>query len=179
MLLDPGDRSWVTGYIRPMRASTLLLIGAALAAATGCSVNTSGKSNSSQVTGEPETLQYAPSLDVQLGQMTKTSSGLLYLDRQLGTGAVAERGKRVSVGYVGSLANGMVFDRSDAGDPIEFLLGRGQVIDGWDEGIAGMKVGGKRLLVIRPSLAYGNASPGAGIPANATLVFEVTLDGVR
>jgi FKBP-type peptidyl-prolyl cis-trans isomerase len=162
-----------------MRPIRLLIICAALAAATGCSVNTSGKSNSSSVTGEPETLQYAPSLNVQLDQMTKTASGLLYLDRQVGTGAVAERGKRVSVGYVGSLANGQVFDKSDPGDPIEFLLGRRQVIDGWDEGIAGMKVGGKRLLVIRPSLAYGNASPGAGIPPNATLVFEVTLDGVR
>jgi FKBP-type peptidyl-prolyl cis-trans isomerase len=131
------------------------------------------------VAGEPETLQYAQKLDVHLDQMTKTPSGLLYLDRTIGTGASAEKGKRVSVGYVGSLADGMVFDQSAAGDPIQFVLGRGRVISGWDEGIAGMKVGGKRLLVIRPSLAYGNASPGAGIPPNATLVFEVTLEGVQ
>jgi FKBP-type peptidyl-prolyl cis-trans isomerase len=73
----------------------------------------------------------------------------------------------------------MIFDRSGRGSPIQFTLGEGEVIRGWDEGIAGMKVGGRRLLVIRPSLAYGDASPGAGIPANATLVFDVTLDGVE
>jgi FKBP-type peptidyl-prolyl cis-trans isomerase len=139
----------------------------------------SGKPNAMQLTGEPETLQYAPALNVQLDRMTKTPSGLLYMDREIGTGAGAAKGKRVSVGYVGSLANGKIFDQSGPGDPIQFVLGRGQVISGWDEGIAGMKVGGKRLLVIRPSLAYGNASPGAGIPPNATLVFEVTLDGVQ
>jgi FKBP-type peptidyl-prolyl cis-trans isomerase len=110
--------------------------------------------------------------------MTRTPSGLLYLDRQVGTGATAVAGRRVSVGYVGSLANGFVFDQSGMGTPIEFVLGARQVIDGWDEGIAGMKVGGRRLLVVRPSLAYGDASPGAGIPPNATLVFDVTLDGV-
>jgi len=132
-----------------------------------------------QLAGEPETLQYAQKLNVQLDRMTKTPSGLLYLDRAVGTGAVAEKGKRVSVGYVGSLADGNVFDQSGPGSPYQFVLGRGAVIAGWDEGIVGMKVGGKRLLVIRPSLAYGNASPGAGIPPNATLVFEVTLDGVQ
>lgn len=160
-----------------MRYHTVLMTAAVLAA-SGCSMSSSGKP-SMKVTGEPETLQYAQKLDVHLDQMTKTPTGLLYLDRIVGTGATAQKGKRVSVGYVGSLADGMVFDQSSAGDPIQFVLGQGRVISGWDEGIAGMKVGGKRLLVIRPSLAYGNASPGAGIPPNATLVFEVTLDGVQ
>lgn len=130
------------------------------------------------VAGEPETLKYADELKVELDKMTRTSSGLLYIDRQVGSGATAVAGKPVAVGYVGALADGFVFDRSGMGSPIEFMLGEGEVIDGWDEGIAGMKVGGRRLLVIRPSLGYGSASPGAGIPANATLVFDVTLEGV-
>jgi len=162
-----------------MRYRILLLAAVALGSASGCSMGASGKPNATQLTGEPETLQYAPALNVQLDRMTKTPSGLLYLDREIGTGAAAEKGKRVSVGYIGSLANGKIFDQSGPGDPIQFVLGQGRVISGWEEGIAGMKVGGKRLLVIRPSLAYGNASPGAGIPPNATLVFEVTLDGVQ
>ena len=111
--------------------------------------------------------------------MTRTQTGLYYLDRVVGTGPTAEYGKVVSVGYVGTLADGFIFDRSGNGDPIQFTLGEGEVILGWDEGIAGMKVGGRRLLVIRPSLGYGNVSPGAGIPPNATLVFELTLDGVE
>ena len=132
-----------------------------------------------RVAGEPESLTYAERLKVDLSKMTRTESGLYYLDRTVGTGAVATAGRIVKVGYVGSLANGFVFDQSGAGDPYEFTLGEGEVILGWDEGIQGMKVGGSRLLVVRPSLAYGDASPGAGIPPQATLVFEVTLDGVE
>lgn len=135
------------------------------------------KQSPKQVTGEPETLKYADELKVELDQMTRTPSGLLYLDRQIGTGATAVHGKPVAVGYVGTLADGVEFDRSGMGSPYEFMLGEGEVIVGWDEGIAGMKVGGRRLLVIRPSLGYGNNSPGAGIPPNATLVFDVTLEG--
>ena len=137
------------------------------------------KHGTRQVTGEPETLKYADELKVQLDAMTRTQTGLYYLDRVTGSGPTAEMGKVVSVGYVGTLVDGTVFDRSGTGDPIQFTLGEGEVILGWDEGIAGMKVGGRRLLVVRPSLAYGNASPGAGIPPNATLVFEVTLEGVE
>ena len=162
-----------------MTTQTFLIIAAAAGSITGCSVKPQQNQAMTKLSGEPETLTYAASLNVQLDKMTRTPSGLLYLDRTLGTGALAEKGKRVSVGYVGSLADGSVFDQSGPGDPIQFVLGQRRVIAGWDEGIAGMKVGGKRLLVIRPSLAYGNSSPGAGIPSNATLVFEVTLDGVQ
>ena len=132
-----------------------------------------------QVAGEPEALKYADQLKVDLSEMTRTASGLYYFDRTIGSGAVAEPGKIVSVGYVGTLVDGVVFDRSATGQPIQFTLGEGEVILGWDEGIAGMKVGGRRQLVVRPSLAYGNDTPGAGIPPNATLVFDVTLDGVE
>lgn len=164
-----------------MRNRLFLISALALwaGAAPGCNMTSARNQNPNQVAGEPETLKYADSLDIPLDRMTRTRTGLLYLDRQVGTGAVAENGKRVAVGYVGFLSNGMIFDQSAPGAPYQFVLGRGRVIDGWDEGIAGMKVGGKRLLVVRPSLAYGNASPGAGIPPNATLVFEVSLDGVQ
>jgi FKBP-type peptidyl-prolyl cis-trans isomerase len=160
------------------RAGLLLLVAAALPPITGCSLDIFRKPGARQVAGEPETLSYTDRLQVRLGSMTRTESGLYYQDRVTGTGATAEYGKVVSVGYVGSLADGRIFDQS-RGAPIQFTLGEGEVILGWDEGIAGMKVGGRRLLVIRPSLAYGDASPGAGIPPNATLVFEVTLEGVE
>lgn len=131
------------------------------------------------VTGAPDKLKYARQLDVELNRMTHTQSGLYYLDREVGGGAMAEREALVSVGYRGWLANGVLFDQSGEGRPIKFRLGHGEVISGWDEGIAGMKVGCRRLLVIPPELAYGQQSPGAGIPANATLVFDVTLVGAE
>ncbi|MEO8296067.1 MAG: FKBP-type peptidyl-prolyl cis-trans isomerase [Gemmatimonadota bacterium] len=143
----------------------------------GCSLDTFRKKTPSSGSGEPETLTYASELGVDLSKMTRTSSGLYYLDKQVGTGATAAAGNVVLVGYKGWLANGRLFDQSGEGDPIRFVLGSGRVIQGWDEGIEGMRVGGKRLLVIAPSLGYGAQSPGAGIPPNATLVFDVTLEG--
>ena len=128
-----------------------------------------------QTAGDPATLRYAPELGVDLGQMTQSVSGLYYRDLQLGSGAEARPGQRVQVAYKGWLADGRLFDESPAGQPYGFRLGRGLVIRGWDEGVAGMKTGGRRLLVIPPSLAYGDMSPGAGIPPNATLIFDVRL----
>ena len=164
-----------------MRRYLTLLAALALAAPsfTGCSMDIFRKAKPPKVTGEPETLTYAKELRVDLPRMTKTASGLYYLDHQIGAGEVAERNDTVCVGYVGSLADGSVFDRSGMGQPYTFVLGAGEVITGWDEGIQGMRVGGSRLLVVPPGLAYGNLSPGAGIPPNATLVFEVTLDAVH
>ena len=96
-------------------------------------------------------------------------------------GVVATKGKTVSVHYTGTLTNGTKFDSSlDRGQPIEFLLGAGMVIKGWDQGIEGMKVGGKRKLTIPPELAYGaRGTPGGPIPPNATLVFDVELVTVK
>ena len=98
-------------------------------------------------------------------------------DEVVGTGDVATAGKSVTVHYVGSLTNGTVFDasrkRGDQG--FTFVLGAGQVIKGWDQGVAGMKVGGKRKLTIPPELAYGSQAVGGVIPANSTLIFEVEL----
>jgi FKBP-type peptidyl-prolyl cis-trans isomerase FkpA len=100
-------------------------------------------------------------------------------DLKVGTGATAEAGKSVSVHYTGTLTDGTKFDSSlDRGKPFQFRLGAGQVIKGWDQGVAGMKVGGKRKLTIPPDLAYGSRGIGT-IPANSTLVFEVELLGVQ
>ena len=110
----------------------------------------------------------------------KTPSGLDYNETLAGTGAQATAGKTVAVHYTGKLSNGTVFDDSHKrGQPIEFGLGQGNVIKGWDEGIALMKVGGKAQLTIPPDLGYGARGAGGVIPPNATLVFDVELMAVR
>ena len=101
-------------------------------------------------------------------------------DQVVGTGAEAVKGKMVSVHYVGTLLDGKKFDSSrDRGEPFEFKLGAGMVIQGWDRGVAGMKVGGKRTLTIPSDLGYGDRGYPGLIPPRATLVFEVELLGVR
>jgi FKBP-type peptidyl-prolyl cis-trans isomerase FkpA len=104
-----------------------------------------------------------------------TSSGLKIEDEVVGTGAAAKSGDKVTVNYTGWLTNGTKFDSSlDHNQPFSFTLGVGQVIQGWDQGVVGMKVGGKRKLTIPPNLAYG-ASGNGSIPGNATLIFEIDL----
>lgn len=112
---------------------------------------------------------------------TETPSGLQYADTVEGTGETAKAGHQAEVHYTGTLyPNGKKFDSSlDRGDTFTFALGRGQVIAGWDEGVAGMKVGGKRTLIIPAELGYGSRGAGASIPPNATLQFEVELISVR
>jgi FKBP-type peptidyl-prolyl cis-trans isomerase len=115
------------------------------------------------------------------GDGVKTASGLQYWDIKLGTGDVAKQGNHVRVHYTGWLTTGKKFDSSvDGGKPFDFTLGNGEVIKGWDEGVAGMKVGGKRQLRIPPDIGYGaNGTPGGPIPPNATLIFDVQLLGVQ
>lgn len=115
-----------------------------------------------------------------MAEETTTPSGLRYTDEQVGTGQEAKSGDRVSVHYTGTLVDGRKFDSSrDRGTPFQFPLGAGSVIRGWDEGVAGMKVGGRRRLTIPPELGYGARGAGNVIPPNATLVFDVELLGVN
>jgi peptidylprolyl isomerase len=114
-------------------------------------------------------------------QEVTTPSGLKYVDLAIGDGKAAKAGDMPSVHYVGTFPDGKKFDSSrDRNTPFMFTLGAGQVIKGWDEGIAGMKEGGKRKLIIPPNLGYGDRGTGGGIiPPNATLIFEVELLKVK
>lgn len=114
-------------------------------------------------------------------QTQNLPDGLQIIDETVGTGTVADVGEMVTVNYVGTLSDGTVFDASanHGNQGFTFLLGAGKVIKGWDEGVAGMKVGGKRKLVIPPSLAYGPNGVSGVIPPNATLTFEVELLSVQ
>jgi FKBP-type peptidyl-prolyl cis-trans isomerase len=125
-------------------------------------------------TADITSVTFASSLGITLSAMTKTASGLYYQDTQAGTGVTAVSGNHVTVNYTGYLTNGSTFDTSIGKTPYPFTLGSGQVIAGWDEGVAGMKVGGTRKLVIPPSLGYGATAVGS-IPVNSILVFTVQL----
>jgi len=117
----------------------------------------------------------------EVGKAAATPSGLQYLTVKPGTGPAAQPGQQVSVHYTGTLTNGTKFDSSlDRRQPFSFPLGAGRVIKGWDLGIEGMRVGGKRKLTIPPELAYGaRGTPGGPIPPNATLVFDVELVAIK
>jgi FKBP-type peptidyl-prolyl cis-trans isomerase len=146
--------------MRPQLVLLLILI-AVLGMAPGC--GNTGKSSASSPTKVN-------------GQATTTASGLQYWEIVVGSGATAVAGNSVKVHYTGWLTTGEKFDSSrDRGEPFSFPLGTGQVIKGWDEGVAGMRVGGKRQLRIPPELGYGARGAGAAIPPNATLIFDVEL----
>ena len=122
--------------------------------------------------------------DAATNQVIEMPNGLKYTDTKAGDGATAASGNKVSVHYTGWLYNngakGAKFDSSvDRGQPFQFTLGAHQVIAGWDEGVAGMKVGGKRTLIIPPELGCGARGAGGVIPPNATLMFDVELLGVQ
>ncbi len=114
--------------------------------------------------------------DTKAVKMITTDSGLKYVDGVVGTGASPTKGKQVKVHYTGTLENGTKFDSShDRNQPFSFVIGVGQVIRGWDEGVMTMKVGGKRKLIIPAKLGYGARGAGGVIPPNATLLFDVEL----
>lgn len=124
-------------------------------------------------------LSAAPAQSASSHDVT-TPSGLRYVDETVGTGPMPHAGQTVTVNYIGTLADGTKFDSSyDHHEPFSFAIGEGQVIKGWDEGVATMRVGGKRKLIVPPQLAYGAAGAGGVIPPNATLVFQIELLSVR
>lgn len=135
-----------------------------------------GDQTTSETTTQPEVKKETTKTMLK---ETTTKEGLKYTDVVVGTGAVAVAGKEVTVHYTGTFTNGNKFDSSvDRGEPFAFFLGAGQVIKGWDLGVAGMKVGGKRQLTIPATLGYGPDNYGP-IPGNSTLLFDVELLGVK
>ena len=165
----------------------LLILGAAVLAITGLlwfgldAYEGRGK-NSERVSRESRFDEEDADVgDKKDGDVVTTKSGLKYIDIKVGDGKVAKAGDKVVVHYTGRLKDGKKFDSSvDRNEPFEFPLGARKVIKGWDEGVAGMKEGGKRKLIIPPELAYGNRDVGNGlIPANSTLIFEVELIKVK
>ena len=135
-------------------------------------------STAPDIPSNPAVETYAATLGVNIAAMTKKSDNLFVQDLVVGTGAEAVAGRTVRVTYSGYLINGSRFDSNVGGSPFSFVLGGGQVIAGWDQGVVGMKVGGKRRLVIGSSLGYGRQGSGP-IPANATLVFDVEVLNVQ
>ena len=116
----------------------------------------------------------------EIDNAVTTESGLKYIDLKEGDGESPQKGQTVTVDYTGTLENGKKFDSSrDRKQPFSFKIGVGQVIKGWDEGVASMKVGGQRILIIPPELGYGSRGAGGVIPGNATLIFDVELLGTK
>ena len=150
-----------------------LLLSAALLLLPACDLN------SFRRTPLLSSNEFAKELNVNPDALTRTRSGLQHEDLAMGTGALAGAGSAVRVHYTGWLTDGSRFDTSaDQGTPFGFRLGQGEVIAGWDEGIVGMRVGGRRKLVIPPELGYGAVRNGP-IPPDATLVFDIELVGVE
>ncbi len=159
---------WMLGVIVSRLLITIVILGL-----VACG-DRSGGEDAIQAGG------FSAALGVDTAAMTRTPTGLRYQSLAQGQGEEARAGRKVSVHYTGWLPNGEKFDSSrDRNQPFEFTLGAGQVIAGWDEGVAGMKVGGRRKLVIPPDLAYGTAGAPPDIPPGATLVFDVELLDVR
>ncbi len=122
---------------------------------------------------------FADSLDIEIEKFGTNTAGLYWRDLQVGDGAVVQAGQMVAVNYDGRFPDGSQFDASRPGNPILFQIGVRRVIDGWDQGVVGMKIGGKRQLIIPPSLGYGPAGSPPVIPPNATLVFTVEVVGAQ
>ncbi len=145
-----------------------------LSIAVGLVIGGCGDDNPFGIEGVPENDDFAPGLGVDIGRMTLTATGMYIEDLVVGTGAVAEAGSVATVQFTGWLIDGTEFDSG----AFQFQLGAGQVIPGFEEGVLGMQVGGKRRLVVPPALAYGTQGLGS-VPENAYLVFDVELTALQ
>jgi peptidylprolyl isomerase len=125
------------------------------------------------------TATFADSLDLDLAGSTRNEAGLYWRDLVVGEGDTVKSGQVVEVSYDGRLPDGSQFDATKPGDPFSFRAGVGQVIAGWDQGVVGMRVGGKRQLIIPATLGYGASGAGGVIPPNAVLVFTVEVHAAR
>ncbi len=173
----------LTRLASPTRAlfAVTLLAGAASCSEDEPSISSDLLTTTTTETYEAEMpLTFAPELNIDLAEMDEPQTGFYRRDLTIGEGAFATPGDVVNVHYTGWLPDGRQFDSSRGKSPFLFQLGASSVIEGWDIGVAGMREGGKRQLVIPPDLGYGAAGAGGGIiPGNATLVFEVELVSVE
>jgi FKBP-type peptidyl-prolyl cis-trans isomerase len=160
-----------------MKRTFLLVVTATLTGILAGQTGTQSTAHKSTTTAAKKPAATGPTKVT--GDGTKTASGLQYWDIKEGTGAEAKTGQTAKMHYTGWLTNGKKFDSSIGSQPYEFVIGHGDVIKGWDEGVLGMKVGGKRQLRIPPSLAYGDKGYPGVIPADATLIFDVQLMSVK
>ncbi len=153
--------------------TAIIIFVVIIVAGTGLMYTSTQTSSNSTMTPTPSQQQNNPNAS------TADMKKLQITDEKVGTGTAAKKGDTVTVNYVGTLENGKQFDSSySRNQPFTFTIGAGQVIKGWDLGVVGMKVGGKRKLVIPPDLGYGNTAQGS-IPANSTLIFDIELLSVR
>ena len=160
----------------PRRIVITVVVAAVMACGGGTSASTVPvpASNPRPVAGDVERTEFNPSLNIHLDSMTRRASGLYVQDLVAGNGAVAARERTVVVRYTGWLPNGKQFDAGE----ISVTLGSNKTIRAWEEGLLGMRVGGRRRLVVPPTLAYGARGAGNDIPPNAVLVFEMELRSV-
>ncbi|MFA6158478.1 MAG: FKBP-type peptidyl-prolyl cis-trans isomerase [Candidatus Paceibacterota bacterium] len=177
-------REWVAVAVA-LVAAAILFFGGAIWKTLKGTITPAGQTPTTQIdvnasTTGSTTESSSETATITTMQNTSKTPGLEIYDEKVGTGAEAKAGQTIQAHYVGTLVNGTKFDSSvDRGQPFEFTLGVGQVIQGWDLGIQGMKVGGTRRLVISPDLGYGARGAGNLIPPNSTLVFEVQLIAVK
>ncbi len=151
-----------------------LALPVALALLAGC-----GSDNTAPSVPTIEETTFDPSLGVDLTTFTKNASGLYFKELVVGAGTLAQDGRQVAVRYKGQLPNAFVFDENPPPKPVfAFLLGAGQVVPGFDQGTRGMRIGGKRQVIIPPALGYGSRGSGS-IPSNAILIFTIDLISVQ
>lgn len=163
-----------------MRLAVVTVLLAALAGCNQSQVSTTTTSTTGSATETGSGSPAAGSGGAEASRVVTLPNGLKYEDLVVGGGAEAKSGNDVKVHYTGTFTNGTVFDSSRDGDPpYAFRLGNGEVVKGWDEGIKGMKVGGRRILTVPPHLGYGERGYPGAIPPNSTLIFDVELMDVR